>query len=139
MRSATTAQISFRVSNRDQRRDFRVKAQVGAIPEAAPNRMKRVMLQGPPQNVTRFASLSAPFGQCMEVETLGMARSLSWKVHMRCADGHREGTKSIRRCVYRRQLDLDTLVCHEARASRCRAWSRGSCVLPAEVAATARS
>ena len=28
---------------------------------------------------------------------------------MRCADGYREGTKSIRRCVYRKQLDLDTL------------------------------
>jgi hypothetical protein len=47
----------------------------------------------------------------MEVETLGVARSLGWKVHMRCADGHREGTKSMRRCVYRKQLDLDTLVC----------------------------
>ena len=40
-----------------------------------------------------------------------MARSLGRKVHMRCADGYREGTKSIRRCVYRKQLDLDTLVC----------------------------
>jgi hypothetical protein len=47
----------------------------------------------------------------MEVETLGMARSLGWKVHMRCAQGYREGMKSIRRCVYRKQLDLDTLVC----------------------------
>jgi hypothetical protein len=47
----------------------------------------------------------------MEVETLGMARSLGWKVHMRCSHGCREGMKSIRRCVYRKQLDLDTLVC----------------------------
>jgi hypothetical protein len=47
----------------------------------------------------------------MEVDTLGAARSLGWKVHMRCADGYREGTKSMRRCVYRKQLDLDTLVC----------------------------
>ncbi len=47
----------------------------------------------------------------MEVETLGMARSLGWKVHMRCAQGYREGMKSTRRCVYRKQLDLDTLVC----------------------------
>jgi hypothetical protein len=47
----------------------------------------------------------------MEVETLGMARSLGWEVHMRCAHGYREGTKSIRRCVYRKLLDLDTLVC----------------------------
>jgi hypothetical protein len=30
---------------------------------------------------------------------------------MRCAKGYRESTKSIRRCVYRKQLDLDTLVC----------------------------
>ena len=35
----------------------------------------------------------------MEVETLGVARSLGWKVHMRCANGYREGTRSIRRCV----------------------------------------
>jgi hypothetical protein len=47
----------------------------------------------------------------MEVETLGIARSLAWKVHKRCSDGYREGTKSIRRCVYRKQLDIDTLVC----------------------------
>ena len=43
-----------------------------------------------------------------EVETLGVARSLGWKVHMRCAKGYRESTRSIRRCVYRKQLDLDT-------------------------------
>jgi hypothetical protein len=40
-----------------------------------------------------------------------MARSLGWKVHMRCANGYREGTRSMRRCVYRKQLDLETLVC----------------------------
>jgi hypothetical protein len=40
-----------------------------------------------------------------------VARSLGWKVHMRCADGYREGTRSMRRCVYRKQLDLDTVVC----------------------------
>lgn len=39
-----------------------------------------------------------------------MARSLGWKVHMRCAGGYREGTRSTRRCVYRKQLDLETLV-----------------------------
>ena len=42
----------------------------------------------------------------MEVETLGVARSLGWKVHMRCAHCYREGTRSIRKCVYRKQLDL---------------------------------
>ena len=30
---------------------------------------------------------------------------------MQCADGYREGTKPLRRCVYRKQLDLETLVC----------------------------
>ena len=30
---------------------------------------------------------------------------------MRCSGGYREGTKSMRRCVYRKRLDLDTLVC----------------------------
>jgi hypothetical protein len=29
---------------------------------------------------------------------------------MRCIKGYREGTKSMRRCVYRKQLDLETLV-----------------------------
>ncbi len=46
----------------------------------------------------------------MVVDTLGIARSLGWKVHMRCAEGYREGTKSVRRWVYRKQPDLDTLV-----------------------------
>jgi hypothetical protein len=41
----------------------------------------------------------------MEVETLGVARSLGWKVHMRCANGYRQETRSMRRCVYRKQLD----------------------------------
>ena len=40
----------------------------------------------------------------MEVETLGVARSLGWKVHMRCANGYREGTRSMRRCVNSKQL-----------------------------------
>jgi hypothetical protein len=69
----------------------------------------------------------------MEVETLGAARSLGWKVHMRCADGYREGTRSMRRCVYRKQLDLETLVVRAARTFRFRAWSRGSCVRLVEV------
>ena len=41
----------------------------------------------------------------------GIARSLAWKLHMRCSDRYHEGTKSIRRCVYRKQLHIDTLVC----------------------------
>jgi len=46
----------------------------------------------------------------MEVETLGVARSLGWKVHMRCANGYRQETRSMRKCVYHRMLDLKTLV-----------------------------
>jgi hypothetical protein len=46
----------------------------------------------------------------MEVETLGVARSLGWRVHMRCVRGYRQETRSIRKCVYRKQLDLETLV-----------------------------
>jgi hypothetical protein len=46
----------------------------------------------------------------MQVETLGVARSVGWKVHMRCANGYREYTRSMRKCVYRKQLDLETLV-----------------------------
>ena len=30
---------------------------------------------------------------------------------MRCANGYRQETRSMRRCVYRKQLDLETLVC----------------------------
>jgi hypothetical protein len=37
----------------------------------------------------------------MEVETLGVARSMGWKVHMRCANGYRQETRSMRKCVYR--------------------------------------
>jgi hypothetical protein len=33
----------------------------------------------------------------MQVETLGVARSLGWKVHMRCANGYRQETRSMRR------------------------------------------
>ena len=40
----------------------------------------------------------------MEVETLGVARSLSWEVHMRCVNGYRQETRSMRKCVYRSQL-----------------------------------
>jgi len=81
-----------------------------------------------------FAQWGAPLGLmksppkfplCSDaVETLGIARSLAWKVHIQCADGYREGTKSIRRCVYRQQLDIDTLVCTRGPNSRFRVWSR---------------
>jgi hypothetical protein len=46
----------------------------------------------------------------MEVETLSVARSLGWKVHIRCNGGYRQETRSMRKCVYRKQLELETLV-----------------------------
>ena len=51
---------------------------------------------GPPNSGLDNANRCFTF-VLMEVETLGIARSLGWRVHMRCADGYREGTKSIRR------------------------------------------
>jgi hypothetical protein len=33
-----------------------------------------------------------------------VARSLGWKVHMRCANGYRREIRSMRRSVYRKQL-----------------------------------
>ena len=55
----------------------------------------------------------------MQVETLGIARSLGWKVHMRCTHGPRDGMKRVRECVYRKQLDVDTLVCTRLMCPAC--------------------
>jgi hypothetical protein len=64
--------------------------------------------QRPPARLTLPAHL---FHVCSHgVETLGVPRSLGWKVHMRCTNGYREETRSMRKCVYRKQLDLETLV-----------------------------
>src|SRR5215207_2226869 len=50
----------------------------------------------------------------MAVETLGEAWRLGWKLTARCAFGNRDGMKSIRPCIYRAPLDMQTLV-----------WTRG--------------
>ena len=39
----------------------------------------------------------------------------SWAVHMRCLHDGREGLKHRRDCNFRRQLDLETLVCTRGR------------------------
>jgi hypothetical protein len=52
----------------------------------------------------------------MSVETLGEAFSLSWHIHMRCLDDGRRGLEHARECGYRRELDLETLVCTRGRA-----------------------
>ena len=46
----------------------------------------------------------------MEVETLGVARSLVGRCICVAPTAIGEYTRSMRRCVYRRQLDLETLV-----------------------------
>lgn len=49
----------------------------------------------------------------MSIETIGEAWSLGWRVKARCVRG-REDTptsRSSRECTYRRELDLETLVC----------------------------
>jgi hypothetical protein len=61
----------------------------------------------------------------MAVETLGEALSYGWRVTARCAWGkHREGLKSKRECVYRAELDMETLVWTRGRAF-CLDWKAG--------------
>jgi hypothetical protein len=52
----------------------------------------------------------------MAVESLGEAYSLSWRVHMRCVQGPRDGPmKRKRACVFRCELDMETLVATRGR------------------------
>ena len=51
----------------------------------------------------------------MAVETLGDAWNFSWTLHMRCLDEGREGLKHKRRCDFRTELHLQTLVCTRGR------------------------
>jgi hypothetical protein len=46
----------------------------------------------------------------MAIETLGEALSYGWRVTARCACGKRDGMKSVKECVYRAELDMETLV-----------------------------
>ena len=46
----------------------------------------------------------------MSIETLGEAWNHGWQLHMRCLDEGREGLKHKRRCAYRTELDMQTLV-----------------------------
>ena len=49
------------------------------------------------------------------VETLGEARDLRWRITARCAWGKRDSMKSIKECVYRYDLNMETLI-----------WTRGA-------------
>lgn len=50
----------------------------------------------------------------MSIETLGEAYQLSWRVRARCVRGYVESPTSMRKCDYRAELDMQTLV-----------WSKG--------------
>jgi hypothetical protein len=50
----------------------------------------------------------------MPVETLGQAFSYGWRVTARCAAGKQDGMSRHKECVYRAELDMETLV-----------WTRG--------------
>ena len=47
----------------------------------------------------------------MQVETLGDALTHSWVAKMACNYGRREGLKHVRECMFRMDLDMETLVC----------------------------
>jgi hypothetical protein len=49
------------------------------------------------------------------IETIGEAWNLSWQIHIRCLDDGRECLKQKRRCDFRTELDLKTLVCTRGR------------------------
>jgi hypothetical protein len=54
----------------------------------------------------------------MAVETIGEAYSLGWRVTARCVHGREDGpsSKSSRECIYRKELDMETLVWTRGRA-----------------------
>ena len=53
----------------------------------------------------------------MGIETIGEALSLGWRVVARCVRGREDGpaSRSSRECTYKRELDLETLVCTRGR------------------------
>src|SRR5229473_1872430 len=54
------------------------------------------------------------FRSSMPVETIGEAFSYGWRVTARCAAGKQDGMHRHKECVYRAELDMETLV-----------WTRG--------------
>ncbi len=54
----------------------------------------------------------------MGIETIGEAFTLGWRVTARCAHGREDGpsAKSSRACIYRKELDMETLVRARGRA-----------------------
>ena len=51
----------------------------------------------------------------MAIETLGEAYSLGWRLTVRCTHGKEDNRTHARECIYRKELDLETLVCTRGR------------------------
>jgi hypothetical protein len=51
----------------------------------------------------------------MNIETLEEAWNGGWQLRMRCLDDGREGLKHKKRCSFRAELDMQTLVCTRGR------------------------
>jgi hypothetical protein len=53
----------------------------------------------------------------MAVEAIGDAFALGWWVTARCARGREDGpsSRSRRECTYRREVDMESLVCTHGR------------------------
>jgi DNA-directed RNA polymerase subunit RPC12/RpoP len=69
--------------------------------------------------VCALTPMAASYTICsMGVETIGEAFSAGWRIVARCVRGREDGpsSKSSRECAYRRELDLETLVCTRGRA-----------------------
>lgn len=47
----------------------------------------------------------------MEIATLADAWRAGWRLSMHCAQGRKRGMKSGPLCTYKRELDLDALIC----------------------------
>src|SRR5438132_6344378 len=52
----------------------------------------------------------------MAAETIGEALSYGWRVTARCAAGKQDGMHRHKECVYRAELDMETLVWTRGRA-----------------------
>jgi hypothetical protein len=72
------------------------------------------------------------------VETLGEALSYGWRVTARCAAGKQDGMHRHKECVYRAELDMETLVWTRGRGFPCRGW-KAACVVRTADRATCSS
>ena len=120
-------------SNQDDCRIVSTSRNRGGPASCASRRQSDSMLR--PASGSRIGTAAAPYASLlpsatdlltsieicshfvlMSIETIGEAYSLGWRVTARCAHGREDGpsSKSSRQCIYRKGLDMETLV-----------WTRG--------------